>query len=120
MEPSNVAQLKVAWTFDTGDKGEYQANNLIVGGVLYTCSPTRKVFALDASTGKELWRWDPSAERSGPGRSRERGMVWWQSEDGSERRLFTSVGNYLFALDPKTGQPIRTFGENGSLHLGTG
>lgn len=120
IDRTNVAKLKVAWTFDTGDKGEYQANNLIVGGVLYTCSPTRKVFALDAATGHELWHWDPSPERSGPGRSRERGMVYWQSEDGSERRLFTSVGNYLFALDPKTGQVIRTFGENGSLHLGTG
>src|SRR6266850_1246478 len=45
---SNVAQLKVAWTYDTGDKGEYQANNLIVAGVLYTASPTRNVIALDA------------------------------------------------------------------------
>jgi quinoprotein glucose dehydrogenase len=42
---SNVAQLKVAWTYDTGDKGEYQANNLIVAGVLYTASPARKVIA---------------------------------------------------------------------------
>src|SRR5437870_12333819 len=40
---SNVAQLKIAWTYDTGDKGEYQANNLIIAGVLYTASPTRKV-----------------------------------------------------------------------------
>src|SRR6188472_2492861 len=47
---SNVTQLKVAWTYDTGDKGEYQANNLIVAGVLYTASPTRKVIALDAGT----------------------------------------------------------------------
>src|SRR6266852_8060222 len=39
---SNVAQLKIAWTYDTGDKGEYQANNLIVAGVLYTASPTRR------------------------------------------------------------------------------
>src|SRR5438132_12581940 len=46
---SNVAQLKVAWTYDTGDKGEYQANNLIIAGVLYTASPTRKVIALDAA-----------------------------------------------------------------------
>src|SRR6266496_6387855 len=51
---SNVAQLKVAWTYDTGDKGEYQANNLMIAGVLYTVSPTRKVIALDAATGREL------------------------------------------------------------------
>ena len=120
IDRSNVAQLKVAWTYDTGDKGEYQANNLIVGGVLYTASPKRKVIALDAATGQELWKWDPATERSGPGAGRQRGLVHWQSEDASERRLFTASGLYLFALDPKTGQPIRSFGENGSIHLGSG
>src|SRR4051812_43425469 len=44
----NVSKLKMAWSYDTGDKGEYQANNLVVEGVLYTASPTRKVIALDA------------------------------------------------------------------------
>src|SRR2546425_1945185 len=39
---SNVAQLEVAWTYDTDDKGEYQANNFIIAGVLYSASPTRK------------------------------------------------------------------------------
>src|SRR5687768_12932394 len=58
----NVGQLKVAWTYETGDKAEYQANNLIIGGVLYTASPTRKVIALDAATGRELWKWDPASE----------------------------------------------------------
>src|SRR5256885_14383171 len=38
---TNVAQLKIAWTYATGDKAEYQANNLIIAGVLYTASPTR-------------------------------------------------------------------------------
>ncbi len=117
---SNVTQLKVAWTYDTGDKGEYQANNLIIQGVLYTASPTRRVIALDAATGRELWEWDPKTERSGAGAGRERGLVYWQTKSGGEARLFTAVGNYLFALDAKTGAPIRTFGENGSIHLGAG
>src|SRR5688500_10943548 len=46
---SNVARLKVAWRYETGDKGEYQANNLIIGGTLFTASPTRKVIALEAA-----------------------------------------------------------------------
>ncbi|MSU19768.1 MAG: pyrroloquinoline quinone-dependent dehydrogenase [Pedosphaera sp.] len=116
----NVTQLKVAWTYDTGDKGEYQANNLIINGVLYTPSPTRKVIALDAATGRELWKWHPATERSGAGGGRQRGLVYWRSKAGDEQYLFTAVGNYLFALDAKTGVSIRTFGENGSLHLGTG
>ncbi len=117
---TNVTQLTVAWTYDTGDKGEYQANNLIINGVLYTPSPSRKIIALDAATGRELWKWDPATERSGSGGGRQRGLVYWQSKSGEDQRLFTAVGNYLFALNPKTGTPIRTFGENGSIHLGTG
>src|SRR6266480_4360574 len=117
---SNVAQLKVAWTYETGDKGEYQANNLIIAGVLYTASPTRKVIALDAATGRELWKWDPQSERAGGAAARERGLVFWQNETGGEQRLFAGVGNYLYALEPKSGQPIRSFGQNGSIHLGTG
>ena len=117
---SNVAQLKVAWTYDTGDKGEYQANNLIVAGVLYTASPTRKVIALDAATGRELWKWDAQSERPGGANARQRGLVYWQNETGGQQRLFTGVGNHLYALDPKTGQTIRSFGENGSIHLGSG
>src|SRR3954453_20198127 len=65
---SNVTQLKVAWAYDTGDKGEYQANNLIIAGVLYTASPTRKVIALDAGTGRELWKWNPERPGAGGGR----------------------------------------------------
>jgi quinoprotein glucose dehydrogenase len=117
---SNVAQLKVAWTYDTGDKGEYQANNLVVAGVLYTASPTRKVIALDAGTGRELWKWDVQSEKREAGRGRQRGLVFWQNETGGEQRLFTAVGNYLYALDPKTGQMLRSFGQNGSIHLGSG
>ena len=117
---SNVSQLKVAWTYETGDKGEYQANNLIIAGVLYTASPTRKVIALDAATGRELWKWDARSERPGAGGGRQRGLVFWQNDAGGEQRLFTGVGNHLYALDPKSGQPIRNFGENGSIHLGTG
>lgn len=118
---SNVKQLQVAWTYDTGDKGEYQANNLIIAGTLYTASPTRKVIALDAATGRELWKWDAKSERpSGSGGGRQRGLVYWQNEAGGEQRIFTGVGNYLYALDPKSGAVIRSFGENGSIHLGAG
>jgi len=92
---NNVTQLKIAWTYDTGDKGEYQANNLIIAGVLYTASPTRKVIALDAGTGRELWKWNPQSERPGGAAARQRGLVFWQNESGGEQRLFTGVGNYL-------------------------
>ncbi|MGY8690335.1 MAG: pyrroloquinoline quinone-dependent dehydrogenase, partial [Verrucomicrobiales bacterium] len=62
INPENVSQLEVAWTYETGHRAEYQANNLIVDGVLYTPTPTREVIALDAATGKELWKWDPAKD----------------------------------------------------------
>ena len=64
---ANVDRLAVAWTYDTGEKGEYQANNLIIGGVLYTATPSRRVIALDAATGRERWIWDPAQTPAGAG-----------------------------------------------------
>src|SRR5689334_14066768 len=117
---ANVTQLKPAWTYDTGDRGEYQSNNLIVRGVLYTATPTRKVIALDAATGKEIWKWDPTTERPGPTGNRQRGLGFWEAANGADARIFTGVGQHLYALDPKTGAIVRSFADNGSLQLGTG
>ena len=116
----NVSQLKVAWTYKTGHAAEYQANNLIVNGVLFTPTQTRKVVALNAATGAELWKWDPADEHTGPGRARQRGLVYWTNKDGGEQRLFTGVKGFLFAVDPKTGKTIRSFGNNGSIKLNSG
>ena len=92
----NVSQLEVAWTYETGDQSEYQANNLIVDGVLYTPTATRKIIALNAVTGKEIWIWDPAKERSGQGRARQRGLLYWQNEvrrgeTTAHRRGWTSL-----------------------------
>ena len=117
---ANVAQLQVAWTYDTGEQGEYQANNLVVAGVLYTATPSRRLIALDAATGRELWQWDPAKTLAGTGGRRQRGLVFWQNESGGEARLFTGVGNFLFALDAKTGAPVASFGDRGAIELGAG
>ncbi|HMH80735.1 MAG TPA: PQQ-binding-like beta-propeller repeat protein, partial [Candidatus Acidoferrum sp.] len=55
---ANVTQLQVVWTFDTAEPGGLQTNPLIVNGVLYGITPTQKIFALDAATGKLLWKFD--------------------------------------------------------------
>ena len=116
----NVKELELAWSYDTGHKAEYQANNLIVGGVLYTPTAARQIDALNASTGKRIWRWDPQDEKTGRGRQRQRGLVYWENEQGGERRLLTGVKGHLFAVDPATGKTIREFGQNGSINLGSG
>jgi quinoprotein glucose dehydrogenase len=115
---ANVSQLKQVWSFDTGEKGEFQSNALVIAGVLYTASPNRKVFALDAANGKPLWAFNPADHQAGPIGRRQRGLTYWAS--GADRRIFTGAGTYLYALDAGTGRPITAFGTNGRLHLGAG
>jgi quinoprotein glucose dehydrogenase len=116
---ANVAKLLPAWTYDSGDAQagtEIQCNPLVVDGVLYGTSAMMQVFALDAATGKELWKFDPSGGK--PVKERNRGLVLWES--GRERRLFVTWRNWLIALDPKTGQLIKSFGKDGRVDLREG
>ena len=108
---ANVHALKQAWAFDTGEKGGLQDNPLVVGRTLYAYTPTQKVVALDAATGKQKWKFDSGAGGSQPAR----GMTWWT--DGKEQRLFAGIMNFLYCLDPETGKPVESFGEGGRIDL---
>jgi quinoprotein glucose dehydrogenase len=110
----NVTHLKVAWTYDTGEKGGLEANPIIVGKVLYTCTPGRSVIALDAATGKLIWRFQADL----PGRVLSRGVSYWT--DGHTSRIFAGARNYLYALDAVTGKAIPSFGEHGRIDLRKG
>jgi quinoprotein glucose dehydrogenase len=116
---TNVAQLQVAWTYDApggaGRNGEI--NPLIVNGVVYTKIPDGKTVALDAATGKEVWKFDPTTENIPGGGGTGRGLVYWDGGNG-DRRLVLSNGPYLYELNAANGQLIRTFGEEGRVHLG--
>lgn len=124
IDRSNVGRLEAAWTYRTGDadpngRSQIQCNPIVVDGVLYATSPQLKVFALDAATGRELWRFDPfatGAKRHSLGVNR--GVTYW--EDGEERRVFAAAGQRLYALDASTGKPATSFGENGSVSLTDG
>ncbi len=108
---SNVEKLKVAWTYKVGDRGGVQTNPLVIGHTLYGFTPTQKAFALDAATGRQLWIFDPGTHSEQPAR----GFTYWT--DGSSSILFAGGLNFLYALDPATGKPIPTFGEQGHLDL---
>jgi len=115
---SNVNQLELAWTYDTGDSANYQTNNLIIDGWLYTATPNSRVVALDGATGKERWTFDPSMIYESLADGDQRGLMYWH--DGEAGRLLTMKGNRLFALNVKTGELMASFGDNGSIHLGEG
>jgi quinoprotein glucose dehydrogenase len=108
---SNVKQLEVAWTYDTGEPGAMQTQPVVVGDVLYGYTPTHKTFAVEASTGKQLWVFDSGIKGSGP----NRGVMYWAS--GNDRRVLAAVGNYVYALDAATGTPIKSFGTEGRIDL---
>ena len=120
---SNVQQLEIAWTFSTGDlidgiRTEIQANPIIVGDILYSTSPLKKVFALKADTGELLWMFDPFEGQEPAARGVNRGVAYW-SGNGEERILYVA-GARLYSIDAKTGEPDPEFGDNGSLDFGTG
>ncbi len=107
----NVKQLQVAWAFDTGESGGLQTSPIIVGDVLYAYSPSQKVIALNAATGKLLWKFDPGAQEWQPAR----GLAYWT--DGKQKRILAGVTNLVYALDADTGKPIPSFGERGHIDL---
>ncbi len=114
----NVAQLRTAWIYDTGDAfegSEMQCNPIVIDGVLYGTSPKLRVFALDAATGQEIWSFDPHGGKLVTGKMRNRGLTYW--EDGRDRRILVVVRQWLYALDAATGRPVETFGDGGRIDL---
>ena len=122
---TTVKQLEVAWTYPTG-MGTFTFNPVVVDGVMYVVGKNNStIVALDAATGKELW----SHANTAPGRSgavgpagpTPRGFNYWESKDKSDKRLlFVAGGSYLTALNAKTGEVIKSFGDNGLTDVKTG
>src|ERR1035441_10346339 len=108
---SNVRQLAVAWTFDTEEEGGLQTSPIVVDGVLYGLTPSQKVFALNAATGKLLWKFDSGIKGTQP----DRGLAYWS--DNKEHRVLVAVMNFVYALDAATGRPISSFGKDGRIDL---
>ena len=114
---SNIAQLQVAWTYDSRDNfpgSEMQSHPVVVDGVLFATTPTLKVVAVDAATGVERWRFDPSGGTGARSRFRHRGVTV------HEDRVFVTYRNYLWAVDRGTGTPIESFGAGGRIDLREG
>ncbi len=114
---SNVALLQVAWSYPTGDTHKYFFNPLVAHGVMYVLARNNSIVALDAGTGRELWVHPTNPHTA---LITNRGINYWQSNDGSERRLLFAADNLLHAIDARTGKSIPSFGEDGSVDLRVG
>lgn len=110
----NVKQLRVAWSFDAGEApAGLQAHPLIQGGKLFIYSPQQVVLALDAATGRQLWKFDSGIHSGQPAR----GFAYWKSPDGRHDILFAQTLYAVWALDPATGKAITSFGKDGRIDL---
>ena len=119
----NFANLQIAWRLSTNNLGPYperlfSATPLMVNGVLYTTAgASRSVVALDPGTGQMLWMYhldEGVRGRFAPRRGSGRGVSYWESPDGGDKRiLFVTPGYQLIALDAATGRPVESFGRRG-------
>jgi quinoprotein glucose dehydrogenase len=107
----NVSKLRVAWRYPNGMT---DFNPLVVRGVVYTRAANDTFAAVDGSTGREVW-----VSASVPGFN-VRGINYWESADGKDRRLIYSAANSLYELDAQTGKPIASFGTQGRVDLRAG
>jgi len=117
IDRTNVRSLQVAWTYDSHDAfkdSEMQSNPIIVDGVLFATTPTMKVVAVNAETGQEIWKFDPSGGSGARTRFRHRGVTVHAD------RVFVSYRSFLWALDKATGQPIPSFGDQGRIDMREG
>ncbi|PYR87606.1 MAG: hypothetical protein DMF84_31195, partial [Acidobacteria bacterium] len=98
----------------------FRATPLMIDGVLYSPNAIGLVEAFHPGTGKTIWVQEPFRDEPGQGLRGDstRGVTYWT--DGAERRLFLVRGEYLIALDPRTGKLLTSFGDKGRVNLRPG
>jgi len=133
VQPGNVARLRVAWTYRTGEWEEgaeprrLEVTPLKVGDSLYLCSARNVFIALDARTGRERWRHDPQGGAAISGAAAACRGVAFHAVPGADPAASCSARVYgatadarLLALDARTGAPCRGFGRDGAVDLRDG
>jgi len=137
--PRNVRWLEPAWEHRSGDvrlarpwqdggpppisQSAFQATPVVIDDTLYYCSPFNQVFALDAETGAERWRFDPKVDREADLLPNCRGVSSWRSGASGvcSHRIFTgTLDARLIALDAETGMKCADFGEDGEVDVAAG
>jgi quinoprotein glucose dehydrogenase len=131
VDTNNVAGLKVAWIYNSGDadsvnNSQMQCNPIVINGILYGVNPQMKLFAVDAATGKEIWVFDANSKTSFDEDRKSlhiminsRGIAYW-TDGKKDNRIFFTAGSETYAIDALTGKPVLTFGNNGYIDLHDG
>jgi quinohemoprotein ethanol dehydrogenase len=107
IDASNVGRLGLAWSYDVGQGGGNQeATPLVWNGTLYGITNWSVVFALDARTGKERWRWDPEVNQTAVFKSICCGVVNRGVAIYQNMIIAPIIDGRLEALDAETGKPV--------------
>ena len=136
IDAGNFSDLRIAWRWQSVDGNVdleslprraddrpisirgLQATPLMIDGVLYLSTALYQAAAVDAGTGETIWVHDPRAYEGGDPTHgyRSRGLAYWS--DGNDARIFWGTSEaYLIAVDARTGEPVRDFGDNGRVDL---
>jgi len=124
----NVARLKPAWTYHTGElEGRtgktIECTPIVVEGVMYLTTAYLRVVALDAATGAERWQFDPLKdhpfEHQPMSGGVNRGCAFWSDGNaGGDRRIIHGMSDgRLFSLDAATGKLDLKFGDGGIRNM---
>jgi quinoprotein glucose dehydrogenase len=116
----NVSKLARAWTYhmDPYRRGgrAWEVSPLVIGGVMYLTTSASKVVALDADRGNEIWSYEVAG-----GQPATRGLEYWPGDKQLPAQVFLGTNDgRLIALDAKTGKPVPSFGNEGTVNLKAG
>ena len=124
---TNVKSLKIAWTARTGDgyappdgskPTQFEVTPLYVDGTLFIGTPLGRILALEPTTGKQKWAYDPHIDKEkGYGDFANRGVSTWKSDSGERRIFIATIDARLIAVDAATGLLCKTFGDHGIIDL---
>lgn len=120
LTPGNVKNLEVAWSYETGDSLSYTFCPMVVDNIAYVAAKNGALVALDATTGRELWVHNFAGGGRFSGIAGQRGANYWESKDGTDRRILVTSGGMLHAINAKTGELVDSFADHGKLDLKIG
>ena len=129
VDTNNVTQLKLAWQYhsggvDTANHSQIQCNPIMVDGLLYGTAANMVLFAVDAATGKEKWKFNPFDSLAGDKRTffilnNCRGTTYWTDGKDDKRILYTA-GSNLYCVNALDGTLVKSFGTDGKIDLHDG
>ena len=128
----NVSSLRRVWTYHTGEldlglrtapfQASFSCTPLVINGVMYISTPSSRVIALEAETGKQIWVFDPQANKRTREFNSHRGVAYWEGlsadrKTTNRRILFGTVDGKLISLNADSGEPDANFGRAGTVDL---